>query len=275
MVEDQLPHAIDACEQVGRRHGSGRRSVHQILVDGHPGQLTRDRHVLIRQDELVATRSGEDLPPGLLDRGPRPEYRPAGMDADRSIAVVPDLDHRLDVTAFVGVVERLVGGENVVDHTLDGTDLDGTREDRRVADLDDVRQLLAEEHGLAVVSTVQRGGRVLSSVVNVGVMPHPVSGAGSVAFVSAGAAARLAHIRHGSEVTVTVRRGWRWLGVTGRATLIGPDDPADDVDLRILLREVFRAAGGSHDDWASYDSAMVADRRVAVFVDPSRVLGNG
>ncbi len=197
------------------------------------------------------------------------------MDADRSIAVIPHRDHRLDVTPLVGVVERVVGGENVIDHTLDGTDLDGTREDRRVADLDGVRQLLAEEHGLAVLSTVQRDGRVLSSVVNVGVMPHPVSGAESVALVSAGAAARLAHIRHGSEVTVTVRRGWRWLGVTGRATLVGPDDPADDVDLRMLLRDVFRAAGGSHDDWASYDSVMAEERRVAVFVDPSRLLGNG
>jgi len=148
------------------------------------------------------------------------------------------------------------------------------REDRDVPELADVQRLLAEEHHLAVVSTVQRDGRVLSSVVNVGVTPHPVSGTDSVAFVSAGSAARLAHLRRGSEVTVTVRRGWRWAAVTGPGTIAGPDDPTPGVDVGPLLREVFRAAGGSHDDWDEYDRVMRDDRRAAVFVDPTRVVGN-
>ena len=38
-------------------------------------------------------------------------------------------------------------------------------------DLTDVRTMLADEHGLAVVSTVQSDGRVLSSVTNCGCMP--------------------------------------------------------------------------------------------------------
>lgn len=140
-------------------------------------------------------------------------------------------------------------------------------------DLADVRRLLADEHGLAVVSTVQRDGRVLSSVVNAGVTADPATGSDALAFVSAGDAARLAHVRRGSEVTVTVRRGWRWVGVTGAATIIAPDDPAPGVDLAELLRAVFRAAGGTHDDWDGYDRVMRDERRAAVFVDPARIVG--
>jgi len=143
--------------------------------------------------------------------------------------------------------------------------------------LDDVRSSLADEHGLAVVSTVQTDGRVLSSVVNCGVHTNPVTGDECVALVSAGSAARMGHIRAGSQVTVVVRRGWRWVGVTGPADLVGPDDMVDGVDaegVRQLLRSVFRAAGGTHDDYDEYDRVMAAERRTAVFVRPDRVLGN-
>ncbi len=145
-----------------------------------------------------------------------------------------------------------------------------------MADLDDVRDFLADEHGLAVVSTTQADGRVLSSVVNCGVTTHPTSGAATVALVSRGGAARLAHVRRGSEVTVAVQRGWRWVAVTGACELIGPDDPDDGIDgerLRLLLREVFEAAGGTHDDWDEYDRVMAEDRRCCMFVDPARIIG--
>lgn len=64
--------------------------------------------------------------------------------------------------------------------------------------------------------------------------------------------------------------------VEGRAELIGPDDPHPGVDaerLRLLLREIFVAAGGSHDDWPAYDAAMVEQRRLAVLVQPTRIYG--
>lgn len=125
-----------------------------------------------------------------------------------------------------------------------------------------------------MISTVQTDGRVLSSVINAGVTPNPATGAAAVAFVSAGSAARLAHVRRGSPITVTVRRGWTWVGVTGPATLIGPDDPIVGIDVPALLREVFRSAGGTHDDWDEYDRVMSDERRTAVFVEPVRVIGN-
>ena len=145
-----------------------------------------------------------------------------------------------------------------------------------MADLDDVRDNLADEHGLAVVSTTQADGRVLSSVVNCGVTTHPVTGEATVALVSRGGAARLAHVRRGSEVTVAAQRSWRWVAVTGPCDLIGPDDPTDGIEgdrLRLLLREVFQAAGGTHDDWDEYDRVMAEDRRCCMFIDPGRIIG--
>jgi hypothetical protein len=38
---------------------------------------------------------------------------------------------------------------------------------------------------------------------------------------------------------------------------------------------VFRAAGGSHDDWDEFDRVMAAERRVAVLIEPARVVTNG
>ena len=60
----------------------------------------------------------------------------------------------------------------------------------------------------------------------------------------------------------------------GTAQLIGPDDPNPDVtneQLRLLLRDIFTAAGGTHDDWATYDQTMRNERRTAVLVAPTRV----
>jgi hypothetical protein len=67
-------------------------------------------------------------------------------------------------------------------------------------------------------------------------------------------------------------------GRRGRADqLAGPDDPLEGIDAqrrRVLLREIFSAAGGTHDNWDEYDGVIAQDRRVAVLVDPERIYGN-
>ena len=40
--------------------------------------------------------------------------------------------------------------------------------------------------------------------------------------------------------------------------------------LRLLLREIFTAAGGTHDDWDTYDRVMAEERRAAVLLTPER-----
>lgn len=127
-----------------------------------------------------------------------------------------------------------------------------------------------------VVSTLRADATIQSSVVNAGVMAHPFGGEPVLAFVTYGKA-KLAHLRARPAVTVTFRSGWRWVAVEGRAELIGPQDPHPRVDaerLRLLLREVFTAAGGSHDDWAAYDRVMLEQQRTAVFIVPTRIYSN-
>ena len=87
----------------------------------------------------------------------------------------------------------------------------------------------------------------------------------------------LKHVRRGSEVTIAIRRGWNWIAVTGKADLIGPDDNEESIDpeaLRLLLREIYQAAGGSHDDFEEYHSEIIRSRRAAVLVAPTRIIGN-
>jgi len=44
---------------------------------------------------------------------------------------------------------------------------------------------------------------------------------------------------------------------------------------RLLLREIFTAAGGTHDDFDEYDPVMASERRAAVLLTPARVYGVG
>ena len=143
--------------------------------------------------------------------------------------------------------------------------------------LQDAATLAAQENGLVVVSTLRGDGTIQSSVVNAGVLPHPATGRSVLGFVTYGPV-KLAHLRARPQLSATARSGWQWVTVEGRAELAGPDDPqpwlADAEALRLLLREVFTAAGGRHDDWAEYDRTMAEQRRTAVLVEPTRVYSN-
>jgi PPOX class probable F420-dependent enzyme len=145
-----------------------------------------------------------------------------------------------------------------------------------VADLTNFAHLVPMDHGLVVVSTARPDGTVQSSVVNAGVLTHPLTGAQVVAFVAAGRARKLDYLRQRPRATVVIRAGWQWAGVEGPVELLGPDDPVDGIDAegrRQLLRDVFSAAGGTHDDWPTYDAVMAAERRVVVLVTPERAYG--
>ena len=146
-----------------------------------------------------------------------------------------------------------------------------------MTDLAPFEELVPLDHGLSVVVTRRADHTPHTAVVNAGVLAHPVTGARAVAFVAAGGTYKLAHLRADPTIVVVVRAGWQWVAVEGRAELIGPDDPHPEVDderLRLLLREIFTAAGGTHDDWDAYDETMRDDRRTAVFVEASRVYSN-
>lgn len=143
-------------------------------------------------------------------------------------------------------------------------------------DLNGVQELGASESGLCVVSMSREDGSSHATVVNGGVLSHPLGGHEVVGFVVRGSARKLQHLRRDGRCAVTFRRSWRWIGIEGPAEVIGPDDPnpqLDDQAVAALLRDVFLAAGGSHDDWDEYDRVMLEERRAAVLIRPERLLG--
>jgi len=129
-----------------------------------------------------------------------------------------------------------------------------------MADLDLVARLGAQEQGLVVVSTTRPDGSVQTSVVNAGVLD------GAIAFVVRASTRKVDNIRRTGRAAVTFRSGWEWAAVEGPAVIAG-DDPK-------LLRDVFTAAGGTHDDWDEYDRVMAAERRTAVLIEPMRITSN-
>jgi PPOX class probable F420-dependent enzyme len=146
-----------------------------------------------------------------------------------------------------------------------------------MTDLSVFAELVPVDHGLCVLSTLRGDGSVQASVVNAGVLPHPLTGAQVVGLVAAGGARKLRNLRADPRATIVARAGWQWAAVEGSAEIFGPDDPHPDVDadtLRLCLRNVFRAAGGTHDDWDTYDRVMADERRAAVLLVPRRSYTN-
>jgi PPOX class probable F420-dependent enzyme len=144
-------------------------------------------------------------------------------------------------------------------------------------DLAVVRELVAGSGGLCTVAVARPDGTVHATVVNAGLTEHPVDGRPVVGLVARSAAAKVRFLRATPRAAVTFRVEWRWATVEGPVTLVGPDDALPGLDsgqVPALLRQVFKACGGTHDDWDTYDRVMAAERRLAVLVDVERVLQN-
>ena len=125
--------------------------------------------------------------------------------------------------------------------------------------------------------TQRRSGEPAASVVNAGVLDHPLTGEPVVALVARAGTAKLTNLRRVPQAMLVFRAGWQWVGVSGPVELVGPDDPLAGVDaerLRLLLREIYQAAGGHHPDLDEYDRAMAAERRTAVLLKPEHFTGS-
>jgi len=142
--------------------------------------------------------------------------------------------------------------------------------------LDRARELGARESGLAVAITSRSDGSPHASVVNAGVLAHPVTGEPVVGFVARGGARKLPNLRARRRATVVFRSGWEWVAVEGDAELAGPDDPLEGVDdISKVLRTVYAAAvGGTQEDWRELDGPMATERHTAVLIRPVRVYSN-
>ena len=140
-----------------------------------------------------------------------------------------------------------------------------------------VDEVGAADHYLGVLITLDARGEPQVSVVNGGVLAHPLNGEPRVGVVAHGGTAKLRNLRRRPRATIVFRSGWQWVSVSGPVELAGPDDPMPGLSgeqLRQLLRDVYQAAGGQHPDLVEYDRTMAEDRRAAVLIRPDRVTTN-
>jgi Pyridoxamine 5'-phosphate oxidase len=84
------------------------------------------------------------------------------------------------------------------------------------------RELGARESGLAVAVTSRLDGSPQASVVNAGLLEHPITGELAIGFVARGGGRKLANVRARPRATVVFRSGWDWVAVEGEADLVGP-----------------------------------------------------
>ena len=134
-------------------------------------------------------------------------------------------------------------------------------------DFNDALPFLNQHHRM-VVTTFRRSGSAQMSIVMGGPFEN------GMALVARGDTAKVRNLEHDPRISVlVVSDDWRgWVAAEGTAEIRGADN-TDPEELRLLLREVFKAAGGDHGDWDEYDRVMREDRRAAILVTPSRVTG--
>ena len=125
-----------------------------------------------------------------------------------------------------------------------------------------------QDHHRAVVTTFGKSGLAQMTIVAGG--PYQ----DKMAFVVRGGTVKLANLRRDPRCTVlVVRPDWsRYATVEGGATTHRWDN-TDPEELRLLLRQAFKAAGGTHEDWDEFDRVMREEQRAVVLVSPERVYG--
>src|SRR5258708_12821770 len=94
-----------------------------------------------------------------------------------------------------------------------------------MADAADFARLAGRERGLSVVSTLRADLTIQATVVNCGVLDHPLRGVPVIGFTTRGNSRKLANLRARPQVAVTARSGWDWATAEGRAGLAGPAAP--------------------------------------------------
>ncbi|MFW6174195.1 MAG: PPOX class F420-dependent oxidoreductase [Chloroflexota bacterium] len=88
--------------------------------------------------------------------------------------------------------------------------------------------------------------------------------------------AKLKNLKRDPRCSLLVSKDewWGYVVMEGRAEVLSAEDGTDPEELRLALRDVYRAASGQeHPDWDEYDEAMRQERRAVVIVRPDRVYG--
>ena len=144
-------------------------------------------------------------------------------------------------------------------------------------DLAQVQRIAADADNLAIVAVTRADGTIHASLVSAGLLEDPVSHEPSIGIIVSGRAAKLRHLRDVGRAAIVFQSGHAWTTIDGPVRIVGPDDPDDSIESEVipsLLRGVFLAAGGSHENWTDFDQVMAAEHRTMVFVRVERILTN-
>jgi hypothetical protein len=128
MVGHQLPNTINTFEDIERRDSGTAGTIQDVLLAGNPPCVAGEAPDRIRQDELEPLLVREQHRPRCTDLRPTVQGAPPRMRAYDTILVAPCVAHRIDVSPFERVVERLVRVQEglqecgvLVHHFYDGT----------------------------------------------------------------------------------------------------------------------------------------------------------
>ena len=139
-------------------------------------------------------------------------------------------------------------------------------------DLAVVRELAAVADHFGVLATTRKDATVHASLVKAGVLDDPDTGEASVGIVVGGEARKLGHLRASGQATIVFAHGARWVAVDGPVHIVEADEGTEGV--APILRSVYTAAGGTHDDWDEFDRAMADEGRCAALVAVHRITTN-
>ena len=134
---------------------------------------------------------------------------------------------------------------------------------------DEVKAFVSQHHR-GVLTTFRRNGAAQMSIVSCGLFRD------DVAFTTTADRAKLGNLKRAPRCSLLVSQSdwWGYVVLEGQAVLLSPEN-TDAEELRLALRDVYRAAGGGeHPDWEEYDQAMRDQRRSVVIVVPQHIYGN-
>ena len=133
---------------------------------------------------------------------------------------------------------------------------------------DKVQEFLKANHR-GVLTTHRASGGLQMSIVTTGLY------AGGVAHSTTDSRAKYKNLRRNPKCSLLVSaEAWRpYLVIDGEATLMSAGN-TDPEKLRLAFRDLYRSQGREHPNWAEYDAAMVADRRVIIIVMADKVYGS-
>lgn len=133
----------------------------------------------------------------------------------------------------------------------------------------DPRELLAASK-IGVLATIKANGLPQLSPVT----PYYDRNADAIYVSIVEGRAKTANLRRDprAALEVTSADGWSWATAEGTVTLTGPGTDPHGPEVEALVG-YYRSAAGEHPDWDEYRQVMVADRRVLMTLEISRVYG--